>query len=140
MKSWPSKILLLAGGAALLVAIPAASQESPESLLPPGFGDPQNQPAPEDDPSTETAPEPSQNDSSAAPSTTPRPRSALPVEGLAEVDESDVEQLEGLRPLNYFSIPEGAARPVDLVGTLDPGNFGLGAAAFGNSGGAYLAT
>ena len=49
MKSWPAKAVLLAGVAAFVVAIPALSQErdAPESLLPEGFGDPQNLPPPE---------------------------------------------------------------------------------------------
>ena len=48
MRSWQSRASLLAGGAALLIAIPALSQDRrPESLLPPGFGDPQNLPPPE---------------------------------------------------------------------------------------------
>ncbi|MGZ8997347.1 MAG: hypothetical protein ACXW2T_00680 [Allosphingosinicella sp.] len=142
MKSWPTKVLLLAGAAVLVVAIPAASQdrESPESLLPPGFGDPQSQPPPEDSPSPEPVAEPSQTEPSSAPSPAARSRSVLPIDGLAEVDEADVEHIEGLRPLNYFSIPAGAARPVDVVGILDPGNFGLGTAAFGDASGGYLAT
>jgi hypothetical protein len=45
MKSWPVKAGLLAG-AALIAAIPALSQDAPESLLPPGFGDNQNLPPP----------------------------------------------------------------------------------------------
>ena len=42
MKSWPARALLLAGAGALLAAIPALGQnrDAPESLLPPGFGDP----------------------------------------------------------------------------------------------------
>ena len=44
----PNKASLLAGAALLLVAIPALSQDRrPESLLPPGFGDPQTLPPPE---------------------------------------------------------------------------------------------
>jgi len=48
MRSTATRTGLLAGAAALLIAIPALSQErrSPESLLPPGFGDPQNLPPP----------------------------------------------------------------------------------------------
>ena len=141
MKSWPNKLLLLAGVATLAAAIPAASQdrESPESLLPPGFGDPGTQPPPQEAGPTEPGPQqpgPQQPDSAAPTS----PRSVAPIDGLAEVDVEDVEDLEDIRPINYFSIPEGAERPVNMVGVLEPGNFGLGATAFGNAGGAYLAT
>ena len=41
-------LLLLSGAAALALAIPAIGQQAPESLLPPGFGDPgEPQPTPE---------------------------------------------------------------------------------------------
>ena len=40
MKPWRSKVLLLSGAAALAAAIPAFSQQAPQSLLPPGFEDP----------------------------------------------------------------------------------------------------
>ena len=141
MKSWRSKLLLLAGVATLAVAIPAASQESPESLLPPGFGDPGTAPPPPPPDSVPSQQTPPGFGSEQPPSSAPTaPRSSAPIDGLAEVDEADVEALEAGRPINYFSIPEGAERPVDVVGVLDPGNFGLGTGAFGNAGGAYLAT
>ena len=49
MKSWPTRALLLAGAATLILAIPASGQDrdDPESLLPPGFGDPETLPPPE---------------------------------------------------------------------------------------------
>ena len=136
MKSWRSNGLLLAGAASLLVAIPALSQnrETPESLLPPGFGDPKSLPPPEEK----------------APPTTPRPVPGLPTAGPPSVEspalqetgetEEEVDPLEAPRPTNYFSIPEGTDRPVDPAGLLEPGNFGLGLGAFGNANGAYLAT
>ncbi len=140
MKSWLNKLVLITGVATLAVAIPAASQErdSPESLLPPGFGDPEAQPPPVEEPSPQPGaqvPEPQQ-----PAATTSNRNNAAPIDGLAEVDASEVEALEDLRPTNYFSIPEGAGRSVEQVGILEPGNFGLGANAFGNAGGAYLAT
>jgi hypothetical protein len=139
MKFSLSKSLLLAG-AGLMLAIPAASQEAPESLLPPGFGDPNSQPPPE--PQTPQTPGPAPTDPEQPdPSTPSAPsRSPLPLEGLAEVDETELEGLEPGKPLNYFNVPPGATRSVDQVGILEPGNFGLGLNAYGNSNGAYLAT
>jgi len=129
MKSWPARALLFAGSACLLVAIPASSQEpeAPESLLPPGFGDPQNLPPPEQAPST-PRPQPGE------PPTIPSPA----VQESPDLEEEDLDPLERPRPLNYFSIPEGAARPVDPIGPLEPGNFGLPQNAFGRANGAYL--
>ena len=142
MKFWRTKVLLLAGAAALLVAIPASSQDrdSPESLLPPGFGDPENQPPPEPVSPNIPVPTPGDTQQPTRPTPSSPSRSAAPIDGLAEVDPAEIEGLEPGRPLNYFAIPEGTARPVDIVGILEPGNFGLGANAFGNVRGAYLAT
>ena len=39
---------------------------------------------------------------------------------------SQLDQSALPRPTNYFTIPEGSARPTDIVGPLAPGNFGLG--------------
>ncbi|MDQ8754890.1 hypothetical protein RCO27_01490 [Sphingosinicella sp. LHD-64] len=130
MTSWPGRALLLAG-AALLVAIPALSQEAPESLLPEGFGDPEALPPP--------APKaPGQSPAPSQPGA-PVPVIAPPLP-LPEIGEGeDVPPPEDLQPVNYFTIPEGRARPVDLVGPLEPGNYGLGRDAFGPNQGALLA-
>jgi hypothetical protein len=135
MKSWQNRILLLAGAAALAVAIPASSQESeaPESLLPPGFGDPDTLPPPVE----KAAPAPPVPGAPAPPSVASGVReSAEPDEDEEEIEELD--PLEQRRPVNYFSVPEGAARPVNPVGPLGPGGFGLAAGAFGRSDGVFL--
>src|SRR3954471_19961489 len=44
MKRSRDKFLYLAGAALAVVAIPAASQQAPESILPPGFGTNDNLP------------------------------------------------------------------------------------------------
>ncbi len=146
MRSWATRASLLAGSAALLIAIPALSQDrrSPESLLPPGFGDPQNLPPPE----------------KATP--TPRPRQDLPrpnpeqtapanttTEAIAETENGVESAAEGVeevpldtgqlpRPANYFTVPRGLERSTDLIGPLQPGNFGLAPDAFGRSNGFML--
>lgn len=130
MKSWPARLALLGGAATLLVAIPALSQErdAPESLLPPGFGDPQALPPPEEKGPSTPGPQPGR------PPTEPSPA----LQETSELDEEELDPLERPRPINYFSIPEGAARPVDMVGLLEPGNFGLPPNGFGRVNGAYL--
>ena len=130
MKSWRTRILLLAGTGALLAALPALGQDrdQPKSLLPPGFGDTQNLPPPED---------------KAAPQARPQtPNAAEPEIGgnaLGDVEEVALDQAALPRPTNYFAIPEGTARPTDVVGPLGPGNFGLGEGAFGASNGPLYA-
>ena len=140
MKSLPARALLLGGAAALVVALPAASQESPESLLPPGFGDPQNLPPPEEKAPSEQRPQGPSRPS--APSSRPAPRSGdLPQIGETREGElGELEEFERPRPTNYFSIPEGEARPLDLVGVIGPGSFGVAPDAFGNANGGYLAS
>jgi hypothetical protein len=144
MRSWPAKAALLAGAGAFLAAIPALSQDraSPESLLPPGFGDPQTLPPPaEKTPPAPRAPRPP------APAEGPATNGAEPAEavanGVAPTEGGDVEEVpldtRALpRPTNYFTVPEGAARSTDRVGPLEPGNFGLGAEAFGPTNGIFL--
>jgi hypothetical protein len=134
MKSWRRKALAGVGLIGLLAAIPAVSQErdDPESLLPPGFSDPKTLPPPEEKapPQTPRPPLPVPPPTSASPALQETP-------GLDE--EAELDEMERPRPTNYFSIP-GDPRPVETVGLLEPGNYGLGPQAFGRSNGAFLGT
>lgn len=135
MKSWPRKALAGAGLVGLLVAIPAFSQDrdDPESLLPPGFGDPKNLPPPEEKAQPTPQPQP-------RPATTSNTSTVQESPGPDGEEEDELDEFERPRPTNYFSIPEGRERPVEIVGLLEPGNHGLGPQAFGRSNGAFLAT
>lgn len=147
MRSTAARASLLAGAAALLIAIPALSQDrrSPESLLPPGFSDPQNLPPPE---KATPTPRPPRDDS-----TRPPPDQSAPsnsgTETVAETENGAETAAEGVeevtldssqlpRPNNYFTVPRGLERPTDLVGPLQPGNFGLAPNAFGRSNGPLI--
>src|SRR5207253_3156585 len=140
MRSWQNRASLLAGGAALLIAIPALSQERrPESLLPPGFGDPQTLPPPEKStptprPPRQETPRPTPDQAvpanTSTESVTETENSAETAEGVEEV-AVDTSQLP--RPTNYFTVPRGLERPTDMVGPLLPGNFGLAPDAFGQT-------
>jgi hypothetical protein len=136
MKSWHAKALLLAGAGALLAALPALGQDrdQPKSLLPPGFGDTQNLPPPEEKAAPQTRP---QQNAPAATGNAAEPE--IGGNALGDVEEVQLDQAALPRPTNYFSIPEGSARPTDLVGPLGPANFGLGEGAFGNSNGPLYA-
>jgi len=134
--SWRTKALLFAGAAAALAALPALGQNTPESLLPPGFGDPQTLPPPEDKgppqkarPQLPTAPTLVGNETD----------NQLSGNAMGDVQEVQLDQSALPRPSNYFAIPEGSARPTDFVGPLAPGNFGLGENAFGVRNGALYA-
>ncbi|HEY5711382.1 MAG TPA: hypothetical protein VIT38_05755, partial [Allosphingosinicella sp.] len=145
MPRWRTRVLLLAGATALAVAIPAFSQnrDSPQSLLPPGFGDPQNLPPPEQKAPPQQRPPANRP----PPGSVPTANGALPgaatgnaIAGteIGDVEEVQVDQSQLPRPTNYFNVPRGLERPVDMVGPLDPDNFGLGPAAFGPTRGELL--
>jgi hypothetical protein len=138
MKSWRTRLLAGVACAAALVAIPALSQGrgGPESLLPPGFGNTQSLPPPEEKAAPPANP--------ASPPTTGGEGGVAPV---AQESGNPDEQaraaaqnpLETPQPTNYFTVPEGKSRDVEMVGVLEPGNSGLGPGAFGAANGAFLA-
>lgn len=147
MRSTAARASLLAGAAALLIAIPALSQDrrSPESILPPGFGDPQNLPPPEK--ATPRPPRPTpQQDATRPPPDQNAPPASSGTETVAETENSTETAADGVeevaldtsqlpRSNNYFTVPRGLERSADLVGPLQPGNFGLAPDAFGRSNG-----
>lgn len=128
MKRWPSKAAILAGVAALGLALPAFSQSAPESILPPGFEEPDAQAT------NEAAPVPA------------APGQVLPTpvgDGETVVTDAAVDDLAALEEEEIeppVEIPDEARRPLDHVGLLGPGDTGLGSAAFGNADGRYLST
>ncbi|HEX8191304.1 MAG TPA: hypothetical protein VF552_00245 [Allosphingosinicella sp.] len=143
MRRWRNRLLLVAGVSALAAAIPALGQDTPESLLPPGFGDP-DAPAPKQEPAEPKSAEPSADEpgNAAQPDGPVRvPSSAR--EDLPDVTDSAAEDLRELRPTRptyTLDVPAELARPVDVVGVLDEPNWGLGPNAFGTARGAYLAS
>ena len=142
MKRWRAKLLLASGAAALAFALPAAGQEekAPESLLPPGFGDPADAPnQPQPQPDQPAAPAPSETPAVPPGFSAPPPGGgeSLVVEDSAAEDLEALAELENLPP--PIEIPDAARRPTDVVGPLTPGNWGLGADAFGNVNGPFAA-
>ena len=137
MPSWRRKASILSGVGlvGLLATLPALGQdrEAPESLLPPGFNDQRSLPPPE-----EKAAPPAPN---ATPGPPAPPTAASPaLQETPNPEEEEENPLERPRPTNYFTIPAGEARPIDMVGVLEPGNFGLGQRAFGASTGPFVVT
>ncbi|MFN3945408.1 MAG: hypothetical protein ACK4K7_10805 [Allosphingosinicella sp.] len=132
-----AKLLLLGGASSLLLALPALSQSAPESLLPPGFGDPERPaPAPTPTPRAETPP-PGFGDPERP---EPAPRAAPPPPPPAvEAAQRDLVVVEPISP-RQFDIPDSARRPVEVVGVLGPGNWGVGADPWGGANGGFLST
>ena len=130
---------LLAGAALALTSVWALAQEGPESLLPPGFDEPQR-PAPAAPPAAPKTPArdavsnsgsgavvqplPAGDGGSAARSAAPAAAIKLP--SLAELEKlspDDLEEALGLKP--KFDIPAAARRSMAQVGVLDTNEGGL---------------
>lgn len=120
----------VAGAALLAAALPVVAQEGPESLLPPGFGDP-----------VPATPQPGTPQAPA----TPPPASGGPV--LALPDEADLPPLDNEAgedeadeedPAKY-DLPPTARRSLAKVGPLGPKNGGIAAESFGPVRGHFLA-
>jgi hypothetical protein len=141
MKPWRTSLLLLGGAAAVAFALPAAGQrdQSPESILPPGFGEqPAPPPAPKADEPPENGAEPAAPPETRQPSAAP----AGPQEsGVVAVESAETLPTEALvEAPPAIEIPEESRRPTDVVGPLQPGNWGLGYGEFGGANGVFLAS
>lgn len=126
---------LLAGLATAALAIPALGQDAPESLLPPGFGDPvpseDAPPPPSRGPATEQPPgtQPTDDETASLPE--------LLLNNDEAAAEGEEEEDEGVARLK-FDLPDYARRSLDHIGVLTPSRNGLGRDAFGQTGGGYL--
>lgn len=126
----------LALGIAAAAGLPALGQEKPESILPPGFGEPAPQSAPAPSPSPTAAP----------------PRPGLPpsiVGPVAEgsltplIEEEPSEEAGKPAPLDpkllaEYELPTYARRSLAAVGVVDQDQGGLGREAFGQADGHFL--
>jgi hypothetical protein len=124
---------LLAGAAVLgfALSLPAIAQDRPESLLPPGFGDPEPAPAPVNpaQPSVQQ-PQAESNTTAAGPS-----ESA----GVQVTDAlSPLEELLTAEPVPQVEYPRSARRDARFAGTLDPQGLGLGSRPWGGASGKSL--
>jgi len=113
--------------------IPALGQDKPESILPPGFGDPVSTPAPAPAP-TGARPAPSASGTPGGPGgVTPTP-SASETPGAVATPTVDPAALA------RYEMPEYARRSLDLVGPVGPAEGGVQPNAFGREDGRYLET
>jgi hypothetical protein len=145
MLSRKARILLLAGGV-LAAAIPAIAQQ-PESLLPPGFGDPKPSPPTPEQPKATPQPTPTTPDTPPGFEQQPtRPPPAaegvdrLPIEESTDSALTDLEALPTQPVPRFYDVPEEAVRPTDLVGVINITSRGLPIDAFGDATGAFVGT
>src|SRR5688572_29796271 len=126
MKRW--RVSLFLAGGALVTALPALSQQSPESLLPPGFGE---TPAPQPQQPQQLAPEPGRRlpDTQLGPAAAP----SLPgLEGMSIENMTDAELQAAMEAMlgqvqgeEEGDVPETARRSPETVGPLSPESGGL---------------
>ncbi|QZD95685.1 hypothetical protein [Qipengyuania gelatinilytica] len=132
---------LLAGGALVLCSTLVMAQSAPESLLPPGVGQPAPTPTPAPVPTATSAPSAPADPTAPAPPqgsevvqpipSTPGPvdtsgvsLSDIPsVEELEELTVDELDDLLGLKP--RYDIPPAARRSTERVGIIDEREGGL---------------
>ena len=148
--------LATVGIAALALSIPVLGQSSPESLLPPGFGEPDPEPtpaprpAPAPTPTPRATPTPGPTSGSSSPPSPVGPPTGgtVPANPNAAADGSlsslldedgnlDAEALEQ-RLLPQYYLPSEARRSMSKIGVLTESSGGLAPDAFGEEGGQYL--
>ena len=138
MTGWASKRLLGGGAVALALAafaIPAIGQEqAPESLLPPGFGDPPPAAAPA--PTEPGAPPAGPTFAPGGEIVQPLPSTGSPDDEQADEDEDE----EDLEEAPLFDLPDAARRNPDLVGVLTKANGGFRADQWGNVSARFAST
>ena len=122
----PGNKLLLAA-AAVAIAIPALAQDRPESLLPPGFGEPATpSPSPTPTPSPGPSARPGPSEGSTVVETSPSALSPL---------EADAMVVEMAPPIE---MPSDARRDSSRVGPLPAAQTGFGENPWGRSSGKFL--
>ncbi len=124
----------MAGAAALSLALPVIAQNAPESLLPPGFGDPPEAPAPTSPPSAPGTPRLSP--------LLPPPvvATAPPVDPALNAAEEKLSEEELAAEKAKYDLPDTSRRSLGRIGPLTPATHGLAPRAFGNQSGQFLAT
>lgn len=127
---------LLGTSAALLlaVAIPVVAQSGPQSLLPPGFGDPE----PPAQPASQSPTQPGASGSSAVtPATNLVPPGGLVLPTTAELANAAEAEAEPVDPDEY-DLPATARRSLDQVGPLTVATGGVSPGAYGRVRGQFL--
>ncbi|MEO9132321.1 MAG: hypothetical protein ABI240_14070, partial [Sphingomonas sp.] len=121
--------------AAVLIGagLPALGQDRPESILPPGFGDPVTAPAPAPAP-TGARPAPSASGTPAGPG------GATATPSASETPEVGATPTVDPAALARYQMPDYARRSLALVGPVGSAEGGLQPNAFGREDGRYLET
>ena len=141
-------IWLALGAAGLSIAIPVVAQQAPESLLPPGFGDPSPErptpaPSPTQRPSAPGTPAPAPGQPPATVQQLPSGPSVVDF-GMAQpgtdnaVAEAELSDEELAAQKAKYDLPDSARRSLDRIGPLTPDTGGYAPNVFGNARGQYM--
>ncbi len=136
----PWMIVSTAGVVALGLALPVLGQQGPESLLPPGFGDPPPPPPQAEPPKQQgeqptAAPRPnsSRSPSTKASGSSSKSASSSSAEKKTEGEEGDEEETE-IR----YDVPPTSRRSLDQIGLITQNSGGFPSSAFGATDGKFL--
>ncbi|HEX7820802.1 MAG TPA: hypothetical protein VF463_09305 [Sphingobium sp.] len=138
MRRGDAVLLGVSGALLLAVAIPVVAQNGPQSLLPPGFGEPDAAPPPSASQSSSSQSGTSGSATSGSGTTpatnlVPPTSLALPsATDLANVTEAEVKDPEA------YDLPPTARRSLDQVGPLTVANGGVSPGAYGHVRGQFL--
>lgn len=125
----------MAGAAGIIFALPAIGQQGPESLLPPGFGDPPASP-----PATTRPPttDPTIPFDPAAPRPVNENDTAPSAATNEEEDAEEEEEEEEVELVIRYDVPPAGRRSLSEVGIISEGSGGYPVAAFGITKGTFL--
>ncbi len=123
----PRSKFLLATAVVAIFAIPALAQDKPESILPPGFGDPALAPAQSPAPSPKPSPE-----------SQPAESGAVVETGLSELTPSEAADAMVVEVAPPIEMPTDARRDPSMVGPLPAAQTGFGDNPWGRSSGKFL--
>ena len=134
---WRSNFPVLLLTAASVVALwPALAQRSPESILPPGFGNPE----PANTASPKQNEQPGRTDPSGPPiASTPPSAGGLSSEIIAGLEE-DISNNQDVAVSAPVDLPPQARRSLERVGLLAPEDGGFAVDGFGATDGRFLST
>lgn len=128
-----------------LTSVLATAQDSPESLLPPGFDKPKAAPKPPSEPSDGSTPvvQPipggggSNATGAARPATLPSGVKVPTIKELEAMSPDELDELLGLKP--KFDMPAAARRSLRQIGILGEGEGGMPAGSLGKQDGKLVA-
>lgn len=128
------RLLLLSAGTTLaLTSVWAVAQDSPESLLPPGFEKPKAKPPATPDSGPVVQPIPGQSGTAekapGAPRTLPNGQRIPTLKELEAMTPDQLDELLGLKP--KYDMPSAARRSLKRVGVLDESEGGFPAGSLG---------